>query len=45
MKQYENVSIEILSFSAEDIIRTSNSVEDNNDNLAPMPEIPFGPTF
>ena len=45
MKQYENVSIEILSFSAEDIIRTSFSADDNNDNTTPMPDLPFGPNF
>ncbi len=45
MKQYENVSIEILSFSVEDIIRTSDSVDAGNDNLTPMPDLPFGPNF
>ena len=45
MKQYENVSIEILSFSVEDIIRTSISVDDGNDNTTPRPDLPFGPNF
>ena len=35
MKNYENISIEILLFPCEDVIRTSN-----NDNLGEMPDFP-----
>ena len=41
MKQYEELQMEILSFSTEDIIRTSFTQNDDYDNKAPMPDLPF----
>lgn len=35
MKNYENVEIEIVLFSAEDIVRTSQ-----NDNVTSLPDFP-----
>lgn len=35
MKNYENMSIEILFFPAEDVIRTSDP---NKDNVTDMPD-------
>jgi len=39
MKQYENISIEILFFQSEDVIRTS--LDDNTGNMPDFPEV-FG---
>ena len=41
MKQYENVMMEILFFQVEDVIRTSLSTKDEQDNVGEMPELPF----
>ena len=41
MKQYEKILMEILFFQVEDVIRTSVSTDEDQDNVGEMPELPF----
>lgn len=43
MKRYEDMLMEILFFPAEDIICTSISIDEDNDNASDMPDLPFLP--
>ena len=41
MKQYQDMIVKILFFSLEDVIRTSFTQDDDQDNQTQMPEFPF----
>ena len=41
MKQYQDMIVKILFFSLEDVIRTSFTQDDDQDNQTQMPELPF----